>query len=362
MDVPKFRAYASEPFLASINAGAAQGTFRAIAFGQQMQVSYLRSRQSGFVYLSLMPVEQYTRSMMAASMQGLLVGLVAAAAAVLVSIGYSMRFSRPIEMLRAAMNRAATGDLTVRADYRRTDDFSQITDGFNHMIGRIQQLMQDLKTEELLLKEAELRNLQAQVNPHFLYNTLETIHWMAGLNRTKEVKELSMSLASFYRATLSQGRKTVTARESFDMIREYLAILTARYGERFTATYDEPPELDNEQVLHLVLQPLVENAIQHSIERVAYHVNLYIGIREDGGDLIMTVHDDGAGIDGETLARIRATLDDETQSPEGFALQNVHRRIRLMYGDRYGLEIESEQGNYTRVSARMKKLTGETNV
>ncbi len=356
MEIAKFRVLSGQAFLSQLETYGAQGRFRSNAFGQDSQVCFARSRQSGFIYLSVIPVSQYTKGMAVAGLQGLMVALLAAVCAVFVSIWYSMRLSRPIRMLKGAMQRAGSGDLNVRADYARRDEFFEMTDGFNNMIQRIEQLMRNLENEELLLKEAELRNLLAQVNPHFLYNALETIHWMARTNHNQEAAELCMSLASFYRATLSEGRKTVSVRESLDMIREYIAILTARYEGRFSVRYDAPADLEDEQVLHLVLQPLVENAIQHSIERVAYHVNLFIGIEADGDDLVMTVHDDGAGMDEATLERVRASLDDEQARPEGFALKNVHKRIRLLYGEGYGLSIESSPGGYTTVRARMRKL------
>ena len=356
MEVAKFRALSGQSFLSQLGAYGAQGRFLSNAFGKDSQVCFARSRQSGFIYMSVIPVSQYTEGMAVAGLQGLSVALLAAVCAVFVSIWYSMRLSRPIRMLKGAMQRAGSGDLNVRADYARRDEFSEITDGFNSMIQRIEQLMRNLENEELLLKEAELRNLMAQVNPHFLYNALETIHWMARTNHSSEAAKLCMALANFYRATLSEGRKTVSVRESLDMIREYIAILTARYEGRFSVRYDAPADLEGEQVLHLVLQPLVENAIQHSIERVAYHVNLFIGIEADGNDLVMTVHDDGAGMDEATLERVCASLDDEQARPEGFALKNVHKRIRLLYGEGYGLTIESMPGGYTTVQARMRKL------
>lgn len=356
MDVAQLRSLSGQAFLTGLDARDAQGRFRTSAFGVDSQVCFSRSRQSGFIYMSVIPVSQYTDGMVAAGLQGLLVAILAAVFAVFVSVWYSMQLSRPIRMLKDAMQRAGSGDLNVRADYNRRDEFSEMTDGFNNMIQRIEQLMRNLENEELLLKEAELRNLLAQVNPHFLYNALETIHWMARTNHAREAAELCMSLANFYRATLSEGRKTVTVRESLDMIREYIAILTARYEGRFSVRYDVPAELEDEQVLHLVLQPLVENVIQHSIERVAYHVNLFIGIEARGDDILMTVYDDGAGMDGATLERVRASLDDDSARPEGFALKNVHKRIRLLYGEGYGLTVESVPGGYTKVRARMRKL------
>lgn len=347
-------ALSQQPFMERLGQLEGKGHFRSYAFGESVQVSLATSEATGWTYLTLMPTQSYTMGLSAMSRNGILIAVGACFCAVLVALWYSLRLYRPIRQLRDAMLLAESGDLHARLTVRRRDEFQELFDGFNAMIERIGRLMHDLQDERLLNKEAELRNLQAQVNPHFLYNVLETMRWMARLNKTREVEQLCGSLSNFYRATLSKGCKTVTVRETFDMIRDYLDILSARYGDRFTVHFDAPEALWEHQVLHLVLQPLVENAMYHSIEKVDHPANLYVSVHQEGEDLIFCVRDDGVGIDQATLAGIQRSFESSEVKSEGFALKNIHQRLRMFYGEGYGLSIKSAPGRGTIVSVRMR--------
>lgn len=133
------------------------------------------------------------------------------------------------------------------------------------MLNRIQKLVDELFHEKLLVKEAELKSMEAQINPHFLYNTLDSIHWMARLNKTEELSQITFSLSNFYRLSLGGGKETVTTKETINLIDEYLAIQKMRYGDKFDADIDADESLQNYFVLRLIIQPLVENAICHGV-------------------------------------------------------------------------------------------------
>ncbi len=212
---------------------------------------------------------------------------------------------------------------------------------------------------ELIRKETDMAMLVTQINPHFLYNTLEVIKGMAYRVGSKTIVEMTGALGTIFRYSL-KAPEIVTLWQETDMLKKYLTIQLARFGERFQVHYDLPEELMDEDVLKMVLQPLCENAITHGLEMMEKGGHLYISAcrREDG--LLITIEDNGLGMDEETLKQVRAKLEKVSDvstlyemGSDGIGLVNVHGRIRMRYGDGYGLSIDSQAGKGTRVMLRM---------
>jgi two-component system sensor histidine kinase YesM len=226
---------------------------------------------------------------------------------------------------------------------------------FNIMVGKIKDLLDAKIKEHENLKKAELRALQAQINPHFLYNTLDAIIWMAETRKIDNVVELVHKLSCFFRITLSEGKDWITVRDEIEHVVSYLAIQKMRYRDILDYRIDVPDSMHDGQVLKLTLQPLVENALYHGIKNKRRGGTIVVRGRQIEGDLLqISIEDDGIGMTRERLGEIRALLDadagDEVTGESGYGISNVNQRIKLYYGQAYGLTIESEYMQGTTVS------------
>lgn len=266
----------------------------------------------------------------------------------------SSDISKPIEELYRATEKVAEGDFSVRAKVSSRDEVAVLADGFNNMAGSMQELLDRMKEEEQKMRRADLRLLQEQINPHFLYNTLETIIWLIEDGRTGEAVTMVVTLSNFFRLALSRGREFISIRDEENHIRSYLEIQRVRYRDILEYDIQIDKVLYDYQILKLTLQPLVENALYHGIKhkRTKGHISIY-GEKE-GGELRLVVRDDGAGMEEKELEQIR----DEIQRPceeteKGFGLANVNERIRVYFGTGYGMAIESEKNKGTVVEIRI---------
>ena len=216
--------------------------------------------------------------------------------------------------------------------------------------------MEDIRVEELNLRAAELRVLQEQINPHFLYNTLDNIIWLAESKDTEQVVKMVSALSSFFRTTLSKGREFISVREEGEHIRSYLEIQQFRYRDILEYDVSIPEELWEYQVIKLTLQPLVENALYHGIKKKRGKGHISVSAERYKDVLIFKVKDDGMGMEEARLEQVRGILDGsvvEEQQSGGFGLFNVNQRIQLHYGAEYGLKVQSTYGEGTEVWVRI---------
>ena len=257
----------------------------------------------------------------------------------------------PIGRLCEVTRKAAGGDFTVRAKEDNSAELSVLNSSFNSMIEKIGNLVEDIRVEQLNLRATELKLLQAQINPHFLYNTLDTIIWLAEAGKKDDVVMMVTTLSDFFRTTLSKGRDYISVREEEAHIRSYLQIQQFRYRDILEYSIDIPEELYGCQVLKLTLQPVVENALYHGIKSKRGMGHIAVKGRRLGNLLLLTVEDDGMGMTEERLEAVRRGLSKETDSGDGdgFGLYNIQQRIKLYYGQEYGMEIDSQYGKGTRV-------------
>jgi len=225
---------------------------------------------------------------------------------------------------------------------------------FNIMIGKIKELLDSKIKEQENLKKAELRALQAQINPHFLYNTLDTIIWMAEAKKTRQVVEIVSALSSFFRISLSKGADWITIGEEVERTNNYLTIQKMRYRDIMDYRIEMDPDVAHYTVLKLILQPLVENALYHGIKNKRQGGVIVVSAKRKGASEIqLEVEDNGIGFTPEKLAQLRAELADDSgdiKMESGFGIGNVNRRIWLYYGRPYGLSVESEYNTGTRVT------------
>ena len=206
--------------------------------------------------------------------------------------------------------------------------------------------------EQRNLRATELKLLQAQINPHFLYNTLDAIIWLAESNQKEQVITMVSALSDFFRSTLSKGRDYVTIQEEETHIRSYLQIQQFRYRDILEYEISIPEEMYQYQILKLTLQPVVENALYHGIKNKRGIGRIIVSGKQEGSRLVLTVKDNGIGMSRERLEYVRKMLMDQEKTPDdsGFGLYNIEQRIILNYGQAYGMEIDSTYGEGTVVS------------
>jgi two-component system sensor histidine kinase YesM len=265
----------------------------------------------------------------------------------------SDRVTKPIKELQNKMQIAAQGDLEVRFSSPRSDEIADLGNSFNIMIGRIKKLMLKSALEQKNLKKAEFRALQAQINPHFLYNTLDSIVWMSQASRHEEVMTIAVALSRFFRLTLNGGREIVTVGEETEHVRNYLIIQKMRYAGILDFEISTNPLISGHRMIKLTLQPLIENAIYHGLKTKRDGGKIWI--RGEFGDertIVFIIRDNGSGMSPERLGEVRKMMGetgDHEGSSGGYALRNVRERMRLLYGDKFELSVASSLGEGTTV-------------
>lgn len=272
--------------------------------------------------------------------------------AMLASVKVSARATQPILQLCSLMEEVEAGDFSVRFDTDRKDEIGVLGTSFNHMIEKINALINELYVEKQHRLEAQLKSLQEQIKPHFLYNTLDTISWLAREHGAMDVVGLVDALTNMFRVGLSSGRDFILLREEKKHVVNYLYIQKVRYGKRLQYEMKISEDYDEITVPKLILQPLVENAIYHGIKKKRTTGKISIDARVDGDKFYLWVRDDGAGIPAGRLAEIRAWLSQPAgmEKNAGFGLSYLKERIELTYGSDYGISIDSQEGEFTEVA------------
>ncbi len=270
------------------------------------------------------------------------------------------RFVRaPIEQLESVTARIAEGDMRARLPVSNVDEMRNLTGQVNIMADNLDTMMQQRILDERNLKKSELRTLQAQINPHFLYNTLDAIVWQAEAKNTGEVIHITRALSDFFRISLNSGGEWITVAQEKQHLEGYLSIQKVRYRDILEYTVEIDPQIEDKIMLKLLLQPLVENALYHGVKKKRGVGMIRVTGRRDGDGLYFCVEDNGGGMTPERLSQIRAALKDdrvqvnsEAEGGSGFGLKNVDLRIRLYYSQNEGLSVESDSSG-TRVSFRL---------
>ena len=280
-----------------------------------------------------------------------LVILAAAIGIVLLSYLLSTLLIRKINTIIDAVHKIQKGDFHVAIPVNGEDEIDQLATDINYMSFKINELINRVYKARMLQKETELSALQAQINPHFLYNTLDLINWEAMERDAPEIGELVQMLARYYKSVLRKGFDTVSLHHEIEHIVTYVKIQNFRFDGRIHLKVEIPEELMSKKMLKLTLQPIIENSVSHGISAEDEgEETITVRAREEGDDLIIEVQDDGKGMTKEQLETILKV--DENNSH--YAVFNIHDRIRLKYGEGYGLRYESAIGQGTTVTIRIK--------
>ncbi|MDI4649947.1 sensor histidine kinase [Cohnella hashimotonis] len=324
--------------------------------GERYFVSHIESGNSGWMYFNLTPFNQiferiiFIKELVVFVFVGLLV----------VVIAWGFRFSRsltrPIDDLIARMRLAERGNFE-EANLESIDTASVPRDevgllhrSFRIMIERINTLITENFKSRLLVKETEFKALQAQINPHFLYNTLESINWMAKINRQPQISQMVEALGFLLRNSISLGDPLIPLREELGLVESYVTIQKYRFEERLEFETDIPETLLGRTIPKLTLQPLLENAVNYAVEPSMSPCRIVIRARESTAEglLLLTVEDSGPGMDPRMLERLRSG--EARGQGRGIGLLNIDERIKIAFGEVYGVRVESEPGRGTRVS------------
>ncbi len=258
---------------------------------------------------------------------------------------------RPIEQLKDFAGMIAGGHLDVRAPEPGVSELSELTKSLNAMAGKLSQLIEENIKEQENLKKSEMRALQAQIAPHFLYNTLDAIIWLAEARKMSEVITVTRALSNFFRISLSGGQDWITIRQEVEHLEGYLTIQKVRYRDILDYDIQVDESLYDLYILKLVIQPLVENAIYHGIKNRRGGGKLSVAVERRGGMLSVRVSDDGAGMPSERLEAICRALEDSIppDTESGYGLYSVDKRLKLYYNQPEGLTVKSAQGEGTTI-------------
>jgi two-component system sensor histidine kinase YesM len=288
---------------------------------------------------------------------------------VLAAWGLSRSIYTPIKKLHDVTTTITKNDLQALMTSDNVDEITELGMSFNIMIGKIKDLLDSKSKEQENLRKAELRALQAQINPHFLYNTLDTIIWMAEAKKNDQVIDIVSALSSFFRISLSKGRDWITIGEEIERTNSYLTIQKMRYHDILDYQIQVDGCVADYTILKLILQPLVENALYHGIKNKRQGGTITIRAKpKNETEVQLEVEDNGIGFTPEKLAQLQEELEDDSgdiKLESGFGIGNVNRRIRLYYGKQYGITVISEYHTGTRVTLiipAIKEATHEEKV
>ncbi|MGI6778534.1 MAG: cache domain-containing sensor histidine kinase [Acetivibrionales bacterium] len=331
-------------------------TFSAEVDGKKCLVSYTISEVTGWHMVSVVPYDYLMDRTREIGEITLGTSILILIIAILLSFLISLSISRPVEKLVRAMKKVEEGDLSVNVDFKNRNEIERLGESFNKMINNINYLIKRVYEAEIVKKEAEIRALQSQINPHFLYNTLAIIDGIASTKGEKEISRISQALGDIFRYSIS-GSKFATVEEEIKNVKLYLSIQEIRHSERFKSIFEVDDNVKGCVIAKLIVQPIVENAVIHGIERKRGQVYVKVLAKAQDSNLLIAVEDNGIGINKDELK----ILMEEINSADSFfrrsnqnrryhiGIDNVNRRIKLYYGGEYGLKIESEEGRGTRV-------------
>ena len=272
----------------------------------------------------------------------------------------SRSISGPILGLSQVTHEIAQGDFSVRAQETGDRELSALAASVNNMAEHLSVMVMQIREDERKMRKAELRLLQEQINPHFLYNTLDAIVWMIEDGKSEQAEDMVVSLSTFFRTVLSRGREFISIREEVQHIRSYLEIQKARYQDILSYEIQVAPELYPYETLKMTLQPLVENALYHGVKNKRSGGLIRISGERDGKLIRFKVEDDGIGMNAEALTHLQEEIRRPCKETDtGFGMANVNERIRMNFGADYGLMIESEEGKGTRVWVTIPAVLSE---
>ena len=316
--------------------------------GQSVYRAASERMENGWRIVATVPVQAYEREIISLRNLTLLITMVLFLLTILCAWQVSGSISQPIQNLTQAMTRFGGGDLTVRYATTAKDEVGLCAEAFSKMAENIGQLIEKVYAEQLMKRDAELKTLRMQINPHFLYNTLDTINWMARTSGNTDICVMVKSLGDLMRATINGG-DFISIRDEMKSLGNYLTIQEYRYKDKFQTIFEIAPDTEELYIPKMILQPLVENAIYHGIEPLFEPGWIKITTVRKEHLLQIEVSDNGAGMSEETVQQLLNGQDNNLSGRGSIGVQNVIKRVKKLYGENYGLTITSDFGEGTTI-------------
>ncbi|MFD2700722.1 sensor histidine kinase [Paenibacillus shunpengii] len=339
-----------------------QGTSGSAVYGEKKEkktVMYVREPSTGWTLIGSIPYDQYREE----NRYILTITAVAVAISVLISAclvwATVRRITRPLLLLTRHLYRINPHEPLPHFRVTTEDEIGKLGQSYNLLGAHIEQLKQDLIREEARKKEADMQALQAQINPHFLYNTLASIHWISLMAKEKRIADMVEGLSQFLRLSLNHGQEYCPVSQEIDHIHQYVRVQNIRYPDKFKIEYMVDPELENKWMLKLLLQPLIENAMIHGLNKKDGPGSILIMVRKAQNRMSFLILDDGAGMSMNRLEDVRRMIETPANGHESlhvrvkegsYGLRNVNERLLLHYGPEAHLEIDSREGGGTRIA------------
>lgn len=337
-----------------------EGSFSLPISGKDIFVVYAKSEFTGWTTVGVIPKSVMIEDATKAANQTLIVPILTLLAALLLASFIGHRITRNIRKLQVAMKSVGTGKLDTGVSIHSGDEIEELSHGFNHMMVEIRNLVEDVKLKESQKRTSELKALQAQVNPHFLFNTLNSVRWLAGIQKADNIEQLVTALIELLHVSMGKGDELVTIAQEIEYVRNYIFIQEYRYYDKFQIQFDIEEEILQMKTMKFILQPIVENALIHGIEPLqgTGYITVKGFVSED--KVIFKITDTGVGMSEERLKEIK--LEGRSATGKGFSgigIWNVDERIKLHFGESYGIRIESVLGLFTAVEITIPALVAE---
>ncbi len=322
--------------------------------GENYQLTKFKSKYTGWETIGVFPESESLRVIEYIKYSSLIIAIVALIIAEMLVVVFTKSIVKPMYKLKQLMKRAQEGDLTVSFNAKYNDEVGELGNSFNNMVKEINNLINLVQKEEKSKRIAEMNVLQAQIKPHFMYNTLDTIRWMAEEHNEEDIVEIIEAFTNLLRISLSKGKEMISVKDELNHVQSYLIIQKIRYEDKLDYEIQFDENILEYQLIKLILQPLVENAIYHGIKEKRGNGKILITGKIEGDMLCFTVSDNGKGMEEEVLNKINKMLtkSGENKIEIGYGIFNVNERIRIIYGEEYGLKYKSVYGEGTIVELR----------
>lgn len=339
-----------------------EGHFEINMEGESFLVAYTVSEESGWTTMVTIPLARILSPVEKNRNALIVTTLLIIAFALFVATFISYALTKPLKSMVRLMKQVKHGNLDVWIHPKYNDEIGMLGIHFNRMIMRIKELLQEVSITEKRKQEADMRALQNQINPHFIYNTLESIRMLAESNDDPRVAKLTYLLGIQMRYGIVRGDEAVTISHELDHVRNYFNLLQIRFPDKFRLIIEVPEEFLHLPIIKLVFQPIVENAVFHGLDRKVGLGTLTISAWSENEKVVFCVEDDGIGMDEIVLDSLNDSLTNATSGERfGIGLRNVNERIRLNYGSMFKLHVESELGKGTRVILHIKDSIAKKN-
>ncbi len=286
-----------------------------------------------------------------------LITIIALIGAILIII-MARQLTKPLKKLAMEMEKVGRGELESYIDVKHVNEIDALNETFNQMVEDMRNLIENEYKQRVMMQDAEMKSLQMQINPHFLYNTLDTINWMARLRGNDDVGDITSALGKLMRYSLSK-KAFLTIQDELSNLKDYVKIQDVRYGDKVTVLFNIDDTLTQYYIPKLLIQPILENAIVHGVEDKLEACTIKVDIYREKENIIIVVEDDGVGMTQEALEQLLQDHSESKTQHTSIGAINVNRRIQMIYGEQYGMHVQSVLGGGTKVTLRIGCLSEE---